>query len=79
MYMGLLVSLFWTVSFSQDIERLSLQDAITTALKCNPQAQASARQIDAERGRFWRGISPPLPFVAVGKQFQPIWGTIYRH
>jgi outer membrane protein TolC len=69
--MGLLVSLFRTVSFSQEVERLSLHDAITIALKSNPQAQASARQVDAERGRFWRGISPPLPSVTVSYDYIP--------
>ena len=76
LYLGLLVLLFRTVSFSQDVERLSLQDAVTIALKRNPQARASARQIDAERGRFWRGISPPLPSVAVSYEYIPTAGSI---
>ncbi len=53
------------------MERLSLHDAITIALKNNPQSLASSKQIDVERGRFWRGISPPLPSVAVSYDYVP--------
>jgi len=57
--------------FSQTSEQLSLHDAIAIALKNNPQSRASSEQIDAERGRFWRGISPSLPSVAVSYEYVP--------
>ncbi len=69
--MGLLVLLCWGISVSQTKERLSLQDAITIALEKNPESLASAEQINVERGRFWRGISPPPPSVAVNYQYIP--------
>jgi cobalt-zinc-cadmium efflux system outer membrane protein len=74
--MGLLVLLCWVTSFSQTLEQLSLHDAITIALKTNPQSLASSQQIDVERGRFWRGVSPPLPSVAVNYQYIPKGSSI---
>ena len=68
---GLFVLFGWVTSFSQQVERLSLNDAITLAHKNNPQLRSSSSQIDAERGRFWRGISPPLPTVAVDYDYIP--------
>jgi outer membrane protein TolC len=53
------------------VERLSLHDAIIIALRNNPQSRASLENIDVERGRFWRGISPPLPSVAVNYDYIP--------
>ncbi|RPI04832.1 MAG: TolC family protein [Ignavibacteriae bacterium] len=73
---GILIIFFQAVSFSQDVERLSLHDAMVIALRNNPQALASARRIDAERGRFWRGISPPSPSVAVSYEYIPAAGGI---
>lgn len=69
--LGMCVLLFWANLFSQIVERLSLHDAITIALTTNPQALASFEQIEAERGRFWRGISPSPPSVGVNYQYIP--------
>jgi hypothetical protein len=74
--MGLLILFCWANSFSQTMERLSLHDAITIALKNNPQSLASSQQIDVERGRFWRGISPPLPSVSVSYDYIPKEGSV---
>jgi outer membrane protein, heavy metal efflux system len=71
LHMGLLVLLCRITAFTQIVERLSLQDAIIIALKNNPQSLASSKQINAERGRFWRGIAPPLPSIAVSYDYIP--------
>jgi hypothetical protein len=69
--MGLLVLLCWVTTFAQMVERLSLCDAIGIALTNNPQAIASSKQIDVERGRFWRGVTPPPPSLAVNYEYIP--------
>jgi outer membrane protein, heavy metal efflux system len=68
---GLFVLSAWVTLFSQQVERLSLKDAINSAHKYNPQLHSSSNQIDAERGRFWRGISPPLPSIRVSYDYIP--------
>ncbi|MBI5021759.1 MAG: TolC family protein [Ignavibacteriales bacterium] len=74
--MGLLFLLSWITSFSQIVEQLSIHDAISIALKNNPQSISSLNQIDAERGRFWRGVSPSSPSVAVNYQYIPKGNSI---
>jgi outer membrane protein TolC len=74
--MALLILFCWVSSYSQTVEQLTLNDAITIALKNNPQALSSKSQIDVERGRFWRDISPPLPSVAVNYQYIPRGSSI---
>ena len=69
--MGLLFLSCWITSFSQITEQLSINDAITFALKNNPQLLSSLSQIDVERGRFWRGVSPPAPSVGVNYEYIP--------
>ncbi len=76
--MGLLFLSCWITSFSQITEQLSLNDAITNALKNNPQSLSSLSQIDAERGRLWRGVSPPSPSVAVNYQYIPKGSNVKR-
>ncbi|HLP17607.1 MAG TPA: TolC family protein [Bacteroidota bacterium] len=76
--MGMSVVLYCAVSSAQGIERLSIHDAITIALMSNPQSLVSSRQIDAERGRFWRGIAPPAPVLGVNCQYIPKGSTISR-
>jgi outer membrane protein TolC len=74
--MALSILFCWANSFSQTVEQLSLNDAVTIALKNNPQSLSSKSQIDVERGRFWRDISPPLPSVAVNYQYIPRGSSI---
>lgn len=69
--MGLLFLSYGVTSYSQTVEQLSLNDAISIAQNNNPQSISSLKQVDAERGRFWRGVSPPLPSVAVNYQYIP--------
>jgi outer membrane protein, heavy metal efflux system len=69
--MGLLFISFWITSFCQNTEQLSLNNAIAIALKNNPQSISSLNQIEVERGRFWRGVSPPAPSVAVNYEYIP--------
>ncbi len=69
--MGLVVLLSWMTAVSQDVERLSLHDAVALALAGNPHSLASSERIEVERGRFWRGISPPPPTVDVGYDYIP--------
>jgi outer membrane protein TolC len=76
--LGLLFLSCWVTSFSQKAEQLSLHDAITIALKNNPQSLSALQQIDVERGRFWRGVSPPLPSVAVNYQYIPKGSNVKR-
>jgi outer membrane protein TolC len=74
--MALSILFCWANSFSQTVEQLSLNDAVTIALKNNPQSLSSKSQIDVERGRFWRDISPSLPSVAVNYQYIPRGSSI---
>jgi cobalt-zinc-cadmium efflux system outer membrane protein len=74
--MGLFVFFGWVASFSQQVERLSLNDVVTLAHKNNPQLRSSSSQIDAERGRFWRGVSPPFPSLSVNSQYIPKGSSI---
>jgi outer membrane protein TolC len=56
---GLLVLVCHALAFSQRAERLSLQEAIEIALQNNPEVAGARKGVDAARGRFWRGVSPP--------------------
>jgi outer membrane protein TolC len=47
------------MAFSQSNQSLSLKEAIEIALQHNPDVVGAQRSIDAAKGRFWRGISPP--------------------
>ncbi len=53
------------------MERLSLKEAIDIALQHNPEIIGAQRSIDAARGHFWRGVSPPLASVVVNYQYIP--------
>ncbi|MBI5476671.1 MAG: TolC family protein [Ignavibacteriales bacterium] len=78
-YIYLIGSLFllcYTVLFSQLKEQLSLNDAITFAIKNNPQLISSSKQIDVESGRFWRGVSPQSPSLSVNYQYIPKGNSI---
>jgi outer membrane protein TolC len=69
--MGVCLLLFGMVSAAQTSERLSLNDAIEIALHNNPHALVSSEQVNAERGRFWRGIAPPPPSIGINYQYIP--------
>jgi cobalt-zinc-cadmium efflux system outer membrane protein len=53
------------------VERLSLKEAMEIALQHNPELVGARRSVDAARGRFWRGISPPPASLSVGYDYIP--------
>lgn len=68
---GLLFLICHALAHSQSTERLSLKEAIEIALQHNPEVVGARRGIDAARGRFWRGISPPPASLSVGYDYIP--------
>jgi len=52
--------------------QLSLNDAIETGLKNNPEIRLSAEKIRASEGRFWSGISLPKPELSVSYEYVPL-------
>jgi outer membrane protein, heavy metal efflux system len=73
---GLLFLFCHTLALSQSAERLSLNEAIETALQFNPEIAGARHRIDAAQGRFWRGISPPPAVLSVGYDYVPIGSGI---
>lgn len=63
--------LFFSMTNAQTVETISLSDAVAIALRNNPQVPAAQKQIDAERGRFRRSISPPPPEVSLSYEYIP--------
>ncbi|MFH1742380.1 MAG: TolC family protein, partial [bacterium] len=63
--MGLLVLFSWASSFSQSVERLTLQDAVTAALKNNPEVLRAQREIDGAEGRILQAGRIPNPEIAI--------------
>lgn len=76
---GLLFLTCHDLALSQSTEQLSLRDAIKIAVQHNPEIQSAERGIDAERGRFWRGISPPPASLSVGYNYIPTGRGIKDH
>jgi outer membrane protein, heavy metal efflux system len=66
------------IAYSQTADVLSIKDAVAIALKNNPHVLAAQKQISAERGRFWRGISPPAPSLSVNYEYIPKSSSINR-
>ncbi len=58
-------------ALSQSAEHLSLKAAIEIALQHNPEVVGARRGVDAAKGRFWRGISPPPASLSVGYDYIP--------
>jgi outer membrane protein TolC len=69
----LILALWVNVLYSQDTIKvyLSLEGAIESALKNNPEIKRSAASIDGARGRFWNSISLPQPTVTASYDFVP--------
>lgn len=57
---------------------LSLAQAISSALKNNPEARASSESVDASRGRFWKGISPGMPEISFDYDYIPNHAPVSR-
>lgn len=51
---------------------LSLNEAIETGLKYNPEIKSSLEKINAASGRFWSGISLPQPEISSRYEWIPI-------
>ena len=68
---GMVFLVFHALAFAQVTERLSLQDAISIALRQNPEVASASRGVDIARGRFWQGISPPPASLSVGYDYIP--------
>ena len=56
---------------SEAQQKLSLDDAVKSALKGNFSLIKSEREADAARGRFWSSISLPKPVVSLSHEFVP--------
>ena len=56
---GLLFLVCSALALSQSTEKLSLKEAVGIALQANPEVLSARGGIDAAKGRFWRGVSPP--------------------
>lgn len=54
-----------------EIKNLSLNDAIQMGLHYNPEINISLEKINAANGRFWSGISLPMPEVLVSYEYVP--------
>lgn len=73
---GFLLLFCHTLTFSQLAERLSLKEAINIALQHNPEVVGSQRGVDAAKGRFWRGISPPPASLSFGYDYIPTGSSL---
>jgi outer membrane protein, heavy metal efflux system len=68
---GLLCLLCHAIALSQSGERLSLNEAIAIAVEHNPEVRSAGQAVDAARGRFWKGISPPPAQLTAGYDYVP--------
>ncbi|MDP4174494.1 MAG: TolC family protein [Bacteroidota bacterium] len=69
-----LVMCISTIVYGQQVKlenSLSLEEAISIALKSNPEIRSSEERINATKGRFWSGISPVAPELSVNYEFVP--------
>ncbi len=69
--MGALFLFCHVAVLAQSDGRLSLQQAIETALQQNPDITGAQRAVDAARGRFWQGVSLPPPSLVLGYDYIP--------
>jgi outer membrane protein, heavy metal efflux system len=73
---GLLFLICHTLVCSQTAERLSLKDAIDIGLRNNPEVVGARNGVDAAKGRFWRGVSPPPASLSWEYDYIPKGGAI---
>lgn len=55
-----------------EIRNLSLNDAVKTALRNNPEIRSALAVVSATDGRFWSGISLPQPEIGVNYEYTPV-------
>ncbi|MCK9426613.1 MAG: TolC family protein [Ignavibacteriaceae bacterium] len=62
-----------------EIKKLSLNEAIETGLKNNPEVKGAKENISASKGRFWSGISLPQPEVGVSYEYAPVNSSLRNY
>ncbi|MBK7631304.1 MAG: TolC family protein [Ignavibacteriales bacterium] len=55
-----------------EINQLSLNEAIEIGVRQNPEILQSAENINAAKGRFWKGISLPQPELELSLEYAPV-------
>jgi cobalt-zinc-cadmium efflux system outer membrane protein len=72
-FLSLLTSVIITYGTAQQstVLKLSLSNAISLALKENPELHASAESISSAKGNFWKGIAPAPPSLSVDYDYIP--------
>ena len=55
-----------------EINRLSLNEAIEIGIKQNPELLQATENINAAKGRFWKGISLPQPELELSLEYAPV-------
>ena len=55
-----------------EINRLSLNEAIEIGVRQNPELIQATENINAAKGRFWKGISLPQPELELSLEFAPV-------
>ena len=74
-YICCIITLFIFVKVhSQNLEKsaiLSINDAVSIGLNENPQLKAAYEKIKSVKGRFWNGISLPMPEISKNFEYVP--------
>lgn len=60
------------LSGQTEINRLSLNEAIDIGIKQNPELLQATENINAAKGRFWKGISLPQPELELSLEYTPV-------
>ena len=60
------------LSGQTEINRLSLNEAIDIGIKQNPELMQATENINAAKGRFWKGISLPQPELELSLEYTPV-------
>jgi len=61
------------------INKLSLNEAIELGLKNNPEVKTSYSKIKAADGRFWSGISLPMPELSTNYEYIPKHSSLSKY
>lgn len=78
----LIVSSLFNICYTQTADfgaPLSLTSAIQIGLANNPEIKAFTEKVNASKGRFWNGISPPSPDLSVTNDYVPAGQTLNRY
>ena len=73
---GLLFLVCSALALSQSTEKLSLKEAVGIALQANPEVLSARGGIDAAKGRFWRGVSPPPASLSWNYDYIPTGSSL---